>query len=866
MRKRAWLGLVFCSLVAAMPTVWARAWQPPAGAAGVAAGAGAEDAPALPAEIPLSEGLAIRGVSLTSRTLVRMDAIESLLVKGEFRWPAPGDEVALAPGPDGKARAARWAAVQAGAQGAFAGEAFQGGYLAVRVESPVARVMMLEAAGHSMVYVNGQPRMGDPYSTGAVLVPVALRAGENTLVFASGRGPIRGKLRGVQGSLVVLDVDATTPDVVRGRWDEELLGGVLVANASERWMRVSVEVSWPDKAEPVAGPRLLMPPLSVRKMPVRIVPRAVGASVKEVVLAVLATGISTDAGGQIEAAGAPGRLSLRVREPGQTYKRTFISEIDGSVQYFAVVPRAGEGDGQKPAMVLSLHGASVEATSQADSYAPKPWGVIVCPTNRRPFGFDWEDWGRLDAMEVKRLAAEEFGTDPARTLLTGHSMGGHGTWQLGVLFPGEWAGIGPSAGWCSFETYGGRSERLLPRDDDRADMLRRAHATSETLALLRNVQGVGVSIVHGDADDNVPVSEARRMRDALAEFHGDVYYHEQPGAGHWWDDSPEPGAACVDFPAMMKRFERARTPDARAADQARFVTMDPSVFNRLGWAMVERAERAMVRAGVDLRVDQARNAIVGSAENVRTLVLDLAAPACAGVNSVELDGGGRVGVEPGKVVRLERVGGAWRQADSPPERPRVFRFKSAWDRRFALVIPTGGDAQAREWALAKARFDSEQWWVRGNGACDIYTDRDWLALPDRARAGRNVILYGDARANGAWASLLDGSGLSVEPGRVRLGDRELVGENLAVLCVRDPGGDGPVVGVVAGTGAVGRRLTERLPYFVSGVGVPGVVVLDDSMLSQGIAGVRAAGFSVPGSLPAQGWAGEEWDLVWRATP
>ena len=31
---------------------------------------------------------------------------------------------------------------------------------------------------------------------------------------------------------------------------------------------------------------------------------------------------------------------------------------------------------------------------------------------------------------------------------------------------------------------------------------------------------------------------------------------------------------------------------------------------------------------------------------------------------------------------------------------------------------------------------------------------------------------------------------------------------------------------VAGTGAVGRRLTDRLPYFVSGVGYPDWVVFD----------------------------------------
>ena len=55
------------------------------------------------------------------------------------------------------------------------------------------------------------------------------------------------------------------------------------------------------------------------------------------------------------------------------------------------------------ALFLSLHGASVEAIGQADAYSPKKWGPIVCPTNRRPYGFDWEEWGRWDALEVLAL-------------------------------------------------------------------------------------------------------------------------------------------------------------------------------------------------------------------------------------------------------------------------------------------------------------------------------------------------------------------------------------------------------------------------------------------------------------------------------
>ena len=226
---------------------------------------------------------------------------------------------------------------------------------------------------------------------------------------------------------------------------------------------------------------------------------------------------------------------LRVRQRAQARKCTFRSSIDGSVQYYALVPAipsAAEPPGARPGLVLSLHGAGVEAIGQAESYAPKPGLHIVAPTNRRPYGFDWEDWGRRDAIEVLDLAQRAFGTDPRRTYLTGHSMGGHGTWHLGVTYPNRFAAIAPSAGWISMSSYAGSRRADSPGPVER--LMERAGSPSNTLALSRNLAQLGVYVLHGDADDNVPVDEARRMRQVLGEFHPDFAYHEQPGAGHWW--------------------------------------------------------------------------------------------------------------------------------------------------------------------------------------------------------------------------------------------------------------------------------------------------------------------------------------------
>ena len=47
---------------------------------------------------------------------------------------------------------------------------------------------------------------------------------------------------------------------------------------------------------------------------------------------------------------------------------------------------------------------------------------------------------------------------------------------------------------------------------------------------------------------------------------------------------------------------------------------------------------------------------------------------------------------------------------------------------------------------------------------------------------------------------------------------------------------------IGGSGIAGLRLTDRLPYFVSGVGYPDCIVLGPEMLSSGREGIRAAGY------------------------
>jgi dienelactone hydrolase len=794
---------------------------------------GAAAAPsALPALSP--NVLVLSSVGRAGRSPLHRDAVEALIVTGRWSSPKAGDVVTVA---DGNSR--RWTpmSAEAAADGSLTVSAPPGGYVWMTVEASAPRIVLLEASGHSLVYVNGEPRVGDPYNTGWVRLPILLHPGVNGLLFQGGRGKIKAHLAAPRAPALLDTRDATLPDRVVGE-REPVLGAVVVINATSHALTaLSLRAAGSGAATVTRVPAI--PPLGTRKVAFRWSgPVSSAQGTTQIALALIE-------------AGSPSRrlddaqIPLRVRRPTETRKRTFISDIDGSVQYYAVNPARPDGPGApRPALFLTLHGAGVEAIGQADAYESKSWGDLVAPTNRRPYGFDWEDWGRLDALEVLALARQRLRPDPERIYLTGHSMGGHGTWQLGATFPGQFAAIGPSAGWISFASYAGgtRSEGATPMDE----MLRRAALPSDTLALAHNYAQEGVYILHGGADDNVPVEQARTMSRELAAFHHDFVFFEQPGAGHWWDVSTEPGADCVDWAPMFDFFARHALPDDESVRQVEFATADPGVSAWCHWAGIEAQTHPLQLSSISLRCDTGQRRFTGATTNVARLSLRLTALPAAGPVNLDIDGQKLESIPfpSDRQIWLLRDGGRWRVIPRPspalkgPERSGP--FKQAFRHRMLFVYGTRGTPEENAWALAKARYDAETFWYRGNGAVDLVADTAFDASMDR---DRSVILYGNAQTNGAWNSLLAESPVQVNRDAVRIGNREIAGSDLACMFVRPrPGSSHSLVAVVGGAGPIGMRLTDRMPYFLSGVEYPDLLVAGPEVLERGSAGVRVAGF------------------------
>ena len=803
--------------------------------------AAAQDDERRPRETVGGEWLVLPSVDARGRQPFNADAVFArYLLDLPVIAPREGERVRGSSG-----EPASWTAVNADAKGWVAGR-FRWAYRAL--ESAEDRVVLAHLPGGGALFVNDLACAGDVYGLKAAPVPVLLRKGTNHVFVRGVRRRFRLMLEAPQRRFEVVGADHTLPDVLRGAHGE-LEAGVAIANTDATdWGAPPVfdGTVGLGRNRPVViadGAAIeTLPPLHTARVPVPFsvaaeltAPGADGDPPKETSLGVILTHVARPPEDEFDVArvGLHTRdLPLRVVEPGDVRLVTFRSAIDDSVQTYAVRPTAGPARG----LVLTLHGAGVRARGQARAYGQKDDLWIVAPTNRRPFGFDWQDWGRTDAYEALDHALEWTGAPNDAVYLTGHSMGGHGTWHLAANDADRFRAIAPSAGWSQFDHYGGR-----PRAARREPWLG-ADRASDTLSLASNLAQIPTFVLHGEDDDNVPVSEARRMLDAVRAAGGTPQHHFEPGVKHWWDGDPAPGAACVDWPGIFELFAAA---PPRGGDSIAFTSVDPAVDAEHGFVRVEQ----VLRYGRPFRVTSERlgDVVHVDTENVRLLRVRSTTRGTASV--FVLDGATvHKGPEPEMWFRRETAGGEWTVVIGPAIPPQKSPwlsgpFKRAFGNRFVMVVGTQGTEVENAALLARARFDAQTWGYRGNGRATIVRDTSFAGAD---LAGRNVILYGNADTNGAWETVLgsgEGAHIEAQRGRLRVGETTYEGDAYAAIFVR-PRRNVPsaLVGAFADTGAPGSRLGYALLTFVSGVGYPDWTVFSPAVLHAGTDGVLEAGW------------------------
>ncbi len=723
-----------------------------------------------------------------------------------------------------------WTAMEADETGLFKRPEMRSAYLYTSYESPKAQIALLETTGGTRTYVNGFPHEGDHYDFGYSLIPIKLKKGLNEFVYTPGRfGKVASKLVKPDKSVMFTKRDMTIPDLIIGENDSKW-AAIRVINVSEKPLKdlkIRATLSSGQSAEYKTQDIM---PMTVRKMRYQL--PAIGNS-----------GTSGEVNAKIELLDKSGKvldqteISLRQVLPSVHHERTFISRIDGSVQYYSVAPAIRESVGETKAMVLTVHGAGVEARNQARAYKSKDWTDIIAATNRRPYGFNWEEWGRIDGLEVLEEAKRVFKPDLSKIYLTGHSMGGHGSWFLGTTYPDKFAAVAPCAGYPDIAGYGrGRGDNMHNQHKT-YDAFKRGGNGGRIPTLAKNLQQSGVYIFHGSADSVVSPSQARYMREILGKFHTDFCYYEYPGGEHWF------GNHSVDWAPIFEFFSRHSIPADKEVKEIDFHTASPAISAKDYWIQVEQQVKHY--DFTNIKASQNGDTIqVAKAENAALLVFDIPALSPESQQVIIHIDGQTLSVPANKKAVLALEGGKWIVKNEINKAHkyagRYGGFKNAYDNNVVLVYATKGNAKENEWYQNKARFDAETFYYRGNGSVDVIPDTEYSVAkyPDR-----NVVLYGNKDNNRAWTLLLKDAPIQVSKGKITAGSRTFSGDDLGTYFVYPhPQSETASVGVVAGTGDAGMRATSPNNYISGITGFPDLMIYRADMLKDGLTGMEAAGF------------------------
>ena len=226
---------------------------------------------------------------------------------------------------------------------------------------------------------------------------------------------------------------------------------------------------------------------------------------------------------------------------------------DGTLQPYAIyVPRGYDGRNKKASasaswpLIVALHGAFSDhkhnlrrvfgldnRPGETDAEAsrnqlplPEVPAFVVSPLGRGEL-MGYDGLGYDDVMRVIADVRRAYPIDPERITLTGLSMGGGGTWAIGLRHPELFAALAPVCAVANFRRM------VNPADAALYDLARLAALSPSEIA--ENAAHQQIFIFHGDKDPTVPVEDSRQMAgryEALGWLGKNVHYTEYPGVSH----------------------------------------------------------------------------------------------------------------------------------------------------------------------------------------------------------------------------------------------------------------------------------------------------------------------------------------------
>ena len=444
--------------------------------------------------------------------------------------------------------------------------------------------------------------------------------------------------------------------------------------------------------------------------------------------------------------------------------------------YALLVPRKYAPEHPWP-LLVALHGAFSNHTENLQrvlggmdlkSPARDPPMLVLSPLGGGEL-LGYDGLGEDDVLGAIAAVRRDYNIDPDRIYLTGLSMGGGGTWSIGLRYPDLFAALVPVCAVVDPRQWIDAADR--PLYDLPAMELAMPPAIAE------NALDQRVFIYHGDADPVVPVSDARRMVQrfrALGWLNKSVRYFELPGVAHnAWDVAyradnifhlldgirRDPFPARVWFKTGSLRYQKAY------------------------WTRIDRIHGGPGLAEIDAR--QHNGAFTVRVTNISgfSLLLPAAALAPAKPITVRVHDGADNSSGSGSLVysgpagtgslSFARDNARWRHVDAaasgaPPAHAFVGLASRSLPRQATHVYIYGTDGPAASTEAARHLAEALANWGPGVRAhFPVLADRE---LSDEMVARENLVLIGDASINRITRRLGSGAPLPIAPDAAQ-GDR-----------------------------------------------------------------------------------------------
>lgn len=469
-----------------------------------------------------------------------------------------------------------------------------------------------------------------------------------------------------------------------------------------------------------------------------------------------------------------------LRQIGVVVPRAYRSVLDGSVQPYAVTlpPEYGKDPMRKWRLDVVLHGRDASLTEVKflrQRAGDKPAAanldrVVLEIYGRGNNAYRWA--GEMDVKEaVQNFVATEtlLGRsqllDQQRFVLRGFSMGGAGTWHLGLHHPDSWCALQPGAGFTTTHGYIKGLPNPLPPYQQACLHIYDAVDYAE------NVFNVPVVAYGGDKDPQLKAAQEIEQRLKGKDYPLTVLV--APGLEHRFPPEWQQKAET----ALASHLARGREEFPK---QVRFVTYTLK-YPRCDWVEILGLQRHYEYTLVD--AERTDNGFNVKTRNVEALALRI--PVGMGTTvHVQIDGQkleARTSIlrNGTQLAYLSKKDGRW---DSVlPQRLQVERLRlprkvhnlqgpidDAFMAPFLCVRGTGKPWNEAVEKAAEDRLERfrQEWNKFFRGELPIKND---VEVSDDDIATRHLILFGDPGSNSLMAQVLPALPLKWTPEKVSFG-------------------------------------------------------------------------------------------------